>query len=255
MFFVSSNGTNQYKDINLINNFDCGRMLQQSYFGSVDGSVWPFPTGPRSWRWNPVQGGSYLNQPGSVLSWTNATENCFVSYTNPRHWVTGEIMKDVEMKQTACLQDDILHIRFRMKYTGQTTHDLADQEMPAVFLWRGISRLVAYTGADPWSKKELQQIDPIISPTVKTDYINATENWAAYVNKDTGWGFGMYFPHGTKLAYYIVDSPQNGPEECAYFAPIKQMAISPKATIEYDVYITLGTIDVIRNRFYAIRQS
>eukprot|EP00879_Flechtneria_rotunda_P021316 GHRR01022466.1.p1 GENE.GHRR01022466.1~~GHRR01022466.1.p1 ORF type:complete len:260 (-),score=96.39 GHRR01022466.1:673-1452(-) len=45
---------------NLVNIWDQGRLLQQSYYGCVDGSCWA----ERPWLWNPVQGGSWQNQPG-----------------------------------------------------------------------------------------------------------------------------------------------------------------------------------------------
>ena len=34
---------------NLLNHFDNGRLVQQSYYGEVDGSTWS----GRTWRWNP----------------------------------------------------------------------------------------------------------------------------------------------------------------------------------------------------------
>jgi hypothetical protein len=34
---------------NLLNAFDCGRFLQQSYYGIEDGSDW----NGKPWRWNP----------------------------------------------------------------------------------------------------------------------------------------------------------------------------------------------------------
>lgn len=38
---------------NLVNAHDRGRLIQQSYYGKADGSLW----NKQSWRWNPVQGG------------------------------------------------------------------------------------------------------------------------------------------------------------------------------------------------------
>jgi len=39
-----------------------GRLLQQSFYGCVDGSCWA----TRPWLWNPVQGGSWQNAPGQT---------------------------------------------------------------------------------------------------------------------------------------------------------------------------------------------
>ena len=37
---------------NLLNHYDRGRFVQQSYYGDADGSKWV----NKPWRWNPVQG-------------------------------------------------------------------------------------------------------------------------------------------------------------------------------------------------------
>jgi hypothetical protein len=38
-------------ELNLVNDWDNGRLVQQSYYGSVDGSVWVVPDGSKPWRW------------------------------------------------------------------------------------------------------------------------------------------------------------------------------------------------------------
>ncbi len=40
---------------NLLNHYDRGRLVQQSYYGDVDGSRWV----TKEWRYTPVQGGDY----------------------------------------------------------------------------------------------------------------------------------------------------------------------------------------------------
>lgn len=46
----------QFAGRSLINSYDCGRMLQQSYYGCEDGSCWH----KRPWRWNPGEGAALL---------------------------------------------------------------------------------------------------------------------------------------------------------------------------------------------------
>jgi len=43
---------------NLLNAYDVGRYVQQSYYGDEDGSDW----NGKPWRYNPVQGGSWKNR-------------------------------------------------------------------------------------------------------------------------------------------------------------------------------------------------
>ena len=47
---------------NLLNHFDNGRLIQQSYYGEMDGTTWD----GRAWRWNPVQGGGWQG-PGAQV--------------------------------------------------------------------------------------------------------------------------------------------------------------------------------------------
>ena len=48
---------------NLVNHFDRGRLIQQSYYGNADGSLWD----KQPWNWNPVQGGHYKGQGAPVV--------------------------------------------------------------------------------------------------------------------------------------------------------------------------------------------
>lgn len=48
-YFADSTGRN------LLNHYDKGRFIQQSYYGKKDGSVWA----NKQWCWNPIQGGGY----------------------------------------------------------------------------------------------------------------------------------------------------------------------------------------------------
>ena len=48
---------------NVINHWDRGRLVQQSYYGAKDGSMW----NKEPWRWNPVQGGGWRGEPARLL--------------------------------------------------------------------------------------------------------------------------------------------------------------------------------------------
>lgn len=70
--------------INLLNAYDCGRFIQQSYYGREDGSDW----NGQPWKWNPVQGGSWQNQPANVHKCC-AEGGALVTVVNPRNWAGG----------------------------------------------------------------------------------------------------------------------------------------------------------------------
>lgn len=48
------------------------------------------------------------------------------------------------------MADGYIAARFTMKYSGSTTHPYMTQEVPAVFVNRGLSVLAYYAGSRPW---------------------------------------------------------------------------------------------------------
>ncbi len=259
-FLLPSTAGNVHQTANLINDFDCGRLVQQSYYGNKDGSKWPFPNGDKDWRWNAVQAGDYLNQ-GSVVRSYSSMENpkCFTSVTTPRHWITGELLESVTMMQQVCLQGDIVKLTFNMSYSGTASNAPTNQELPAIFLWRGLSRLATYTGEDPWNNRDLLSLVPPVREELQPDHVEASENWAAFVKEDDGWGVGVYAPHATTMAYYVAGDlqklSQGGSAFCSYLSPLKRFAIAPGFSTTYDVYITVGRVQEIRNRFIDLRNQ
>lgn len=122
---------------NLINHFDHGRLLQQSYYGKKDDSNWA----GKPWRWNPVQGGDYLGKPARILEFSKGRNQLYVK-TRPRHWASGEEINEVIFEQWVSLEGAIAKLKFRMTYTGQHVHPKRDQEIPAVFVNRQFDTLV-----------------------------------------------------------------------------------------------------------------
>ena len=139
-----------------------------------------------------------------------------------------------------------------MEYNGDKDYEVTDQEVPALFMWRNLSKFVSYTGSDPWTNKDITTIDPAVVENVQPTAFEATENWAAFADTNN-WGLGAYFPHTTKLGYYVVGSDPSRPENCSYFAPIMRFALKKGMKFEYDVFLTIGSITDIRSRFKEIR--
>jgi hypothetical protein len=107
---------------NVLNSYDHGRFVQQSYYGRPDGSFWD----KQPWRFNPVQGGDYKGHPATVLAF-NAEPTKLYSNTRPKHWATGADIPEMEMEQWIALTDDLLHLRIRMTYSGTEKHPAAHQ--------------------------------------------------------------------------------------------------------------------------------
>eukprot|EP00879_Flechtneria_rotunda_P006842 GHRR01007187.1.p1 GENE.GHRR01007187.1~~GHRR01007187.1.p1 ORF type:complete len:183 (+),score=27.78 GHRR01007187.1:727-1275(+) len=131
---------------NVLNEYDCGRFIQQSYYGKEDDSLW----NGKPWRWNPVQCGSWQNQPACVRCCHIEKPGYIVTKVHPRNWAGQQLLEDVHMRSDISLAEDHVHIKFTMSYNGPDAHPVRIQELPAVFISRRLSQLVFYSGRDPW---------------------------------------------------------------------------------------------------------
>lgn len=228
---------------NLLNHFDHGRLVQQSYYGKKDGSVWD----KQPWRWNPVQGGGYKGVPATVLEIKTARSNLYAK-TRPRHWASEADLPEVIMEEWIMLTGKVAHVRFKMSYTGKEEHPRTAQEIPAFFTEPELSTLVLYDGTKPWSGAEMSRSQP----GWPNEGRKITEHWAAYVDaKD--YGIGMYVPVANEITCYRFAAGRSSKEgACAYFAPITRFAITPGFVFEYDLFITLGKVNEIRETFRQI---
>ena len=112
-------------DQNLVNHFDRGRLIQQSYYGDADGSMWD----KQPWHWNPVQGGHYKGAGAPVLE-LQVTEQRIYAKSTPVHWASGEVLADCTMEQTITLDEDVAHVHYRFTFNGNREHSIRDQKFP-----------------------------------------------------------------------------------------------------------------------------
>ncbi|MES2658791.1 MAG: hypothetical protein V4689_09235 [Verrucomicrobiota bacterium] len=233
-------------DRNLLNHFDRGRFIQQSYYGQADGSNW----GDKPWCWNPVQGGDYKGKPARVVE-SEVTETQLHVKSIPVNWAGGEELDECRMEEWITLRGKIAEIRFRFTYSGKTTHPAKHQELPAVFMDHALSRMVCYTGDKPWTGEPIKND----VPGWPNEYRDISESWAGYIGAD-GRGLGVHFPGTKKVTCYRYEGP-DGPAAsgCSYFAPIQTLAIAPGFTHDYTIHLTIGTPEEMRARFGVIRKD
>jgi len=228
--------------VNYVNYMDAGRMIQQSYYGDQDGSSWA----GNPWHWNPVQGGSYLNDKPALLAFSNSN-NTIYAKSHPRNWAGRQLLTNVVMEEWIDLTGNLARIVFKMTYTGASNYAVKHQEVPAMFLNAAYPRLTYYSGAAPWTGGPLTNFQP----AGVNGYDNSTERWWAYVN-NAGYGMGMLTPQTPFATYYWIAGSGNEDGGCAYVAPLQTFAITPKVTHQYNVYLTIGTTNCIRATFGAI---
>jgi hypothetical protein len=226
---------------NLLNTYDVGRYVQQSYYGDPDGSDW----NGQPWRYNPVQGGGWRGDASEVTHYKLLSETKLESTTTPRHWATGKKLPEVTMQQTISLEGPMVRIAFRMTYQGAVVHKAHHQELPAFFVQPEFDTLIydsETTGKDsPLTEKQLGE---------KNEYIKLREPWLAWVSK-TGQAVGVMSPGCQMATCYRVP----GPAACSYAAPLKTFALIPGLDFTQDVFVSVGKVGEIRQRFAALTTS
>ncbi len=225
---------------NLLNHYDEGRYIQQSYYGDADGSDW----NGKPWRYNPVQGGSWKGQPATVLEQKIDAQSISIK-TRPRHWATGALLDEVTMEQHISIDGGLATLRFTMNYSGTREHKHTHQELPALFVQPRFDTLVFCDAAQPaWKDAPLTRKQP----GFPNEHIKLSEPWCAWIDKDGG-GIGLYFPHTTEATTYRYRDGGEGKSNCSYIAPIQTFALKPGMVFKYQAVLALGTAEQIRAVF------
>ena len=243
------------KKTNLLNHYDTGRFVQQSFYGDADGRDW----NGTSWNYNPVQGGGWKGNAAKIVTQSISDTKIMVQ-TEPVHWASCEPLPECLMTENIVLEDNYAKIEFRFTYSGGKTHKARHQEMPAMFVDWGFNHLVYYAGSSPWTGGALTDlnVEAQSMSSIKNLYLGTSkplsEPWYAWTD-DSGYGIGIYTPGTTMCTYYRVGSGPGGANSasCSYVAPIRTLAL-PSA-ISYTVYLTTGTVDEIRATFDKIRKN
>ena len=233
---------------NLLNHFDEGRFIQQSYYGQTDGSEW----NGKPWVYNPIQGGSWKRVPAKVTGFhinEDATET--TATITPRHWATGELRPEMVMQQTLTLDGDLAILHFKMTYDGPDQGNPRHQEMPAVFIDGALKNFI-YTKDGVLTRAEPRILAENGREGVEgVGYDKSSSEWVAYLN-DEDWGIGIYTP-GTKsfTCYRALGDGTSGPDGsmASYVSPIRTFALKTGLELEYTAYVTIGTLEEIRERF------
>lgn len=226
---------------NLLNTFDHGRYVQQSFYGDADGSDW----NGKPWRYNPVQGGSWKNVPATVLE-SSTKDGVLYVKTRPRQWASGADVTDMIYEQWLRLEGGLARLKFRMTYTGQKVHEARHQEMPAVFVEPRFSTLVfCEKGAPAWQDAPLVRR----TPGFPNEGAHFSERWAAWEAAD-GQALGIWFPHTDTATVYRVR--ETGAGDCSYIAPLQTLALKPGLVVEHETILATGTVEQIRKVFRAL---
>jgi len=234
------------ENVNLINKFDRGRYLQQSYYGT---SQKPYEMGDYNgnpWPYNPVQGGNLVinnadgttkgNEASKVIDYRITDDQIYIK-TRPLDWGKNSVdypdsyVTDSYMEAWYVFEDGMIktYCRF-VDYSGYPAHT-RDQELPAVYIIEPLNHFVYNNVAQgsEWTTTNYKKIEepdfwgvlPEYNALLETPVdptVDCYENWAAFAASDdaNSFGVGVYsagvtdFHYGCFFPTYQEEAAKNG---------------------------------------------
>lgn len=243
---------------NLINSADLGRQIQMSHYSGP----WPFEVGEKKphphWvglGWNPIQTGDCRLNPSRILEHRNDGHELYVKCI-PMQWPLDNVPGDCLFETWTTLDGPMIHMRFRCtnQREDQTSYRPCAQELPAVYTISKLSRLMSYTGDQPFTSAALTHVRNDWRKDWPWTRFTATERWAALVD-DTDWGLGVFKDDGGEFHGGIYGDdrsadPKHG--STAYVAPIHREHFDHNIIYEHRTAFTVGHLEEIRRRFNAM---
>ncbi len=262
--YVDSNASKRYKTVsrdnkvNLINAYDTGRLVQQSYYGTSPNE---FYTGGEFmdtvWPYNPVQGGNKYNDASKIVDLRHTDEYIYIK-CRPLDWAKEkEFMTPSYMEATYRLVDDRLDVKCTFTDFSNYSSTVKEQEMPAFYCIEPLDNFYYCDNGEIKCKDDL-----IFWPDAGHPHFPSSENWVAFTGKfDDSFGIGLYVPDGTSFIAGIYGHGETENVDCSkdaatsYVTLVRNIELKSFTPIEYEYSITTGTVDEIRTKFNALSNS
>ena len=245
---------------NLVNQADTGRLIQQSYYGTIGNDEYTsgfFNNSP--WVFNPVQGGDQYGNHSRIIDVVVTDFSVYIK-SQPQDWSLDGQITPTYMENSYTLYSDYIRTDNRFVDFSGWEHHYTDQELPAFYTVSYLDRFTWYDGFSGWTDDTLSYRDDLQfwgDPAYSSDCIipirkSNTETWCSWTNSNVDYGIGLYVPNvdrwfAGKFSYNASKDPANG--ACNYVAPINVMKMVSYDAIEYSYLITTGSVNEIRNTF------
>jgi autotransporter-associated beta strand protein len=234
---------------NVVNTFDLGREIQQSYYSGPSSFVPAGATQHPSWSpwpWNPVQAGDAYGNKSTLIASSTSSTQLYVK-SRPKQWALQNVDSECTLEEWITLSGSVATVRNRLTNARSDTTQYAarTQELPAVYTWAKLTQLKTYTGTQPFTSGSLSVI-PNTGPPWTT--FRATEGWAAYVDAND-WGLGVFAPNNVKFIGGFAGTPGTGSttsSNTGYIAPIRAEIIDDDIVYEHTYHLILGSLASIR---------
>ena len=264
---VDSNASDRYdtravnKKVNLINRNDTGRLVQQSYYGTVEAPYEPATYMENKWNYNPVQGGNQYNENSKIVD-IKCTDNEIYVKCRPLDWAKAkEDITPSYMEAWYTIENKNVHVKCRFTDFSGYPATPRTQELPAFYCIEPLNTFVYYDGVEPFSKDNKLITNNKLGFWPDEGYPNFTsvEQWSAYRGEfSDSFGIGLYMPtHDTFLTgvFGRGETTEKDPSEAgptSYIAVVKDYVFESFKPKEYDYYISTGTTEEIRSNFKEI---
>ena len=258
--YISESGSER----NLVNIYDEGRYIQQSYYAGKlldrreDGQnpAWS------PWSWNPIQVGDSYNNRAEILDSRQEGNSLYVKCI-PMLWDMNNKPAEAVMEQWVSISNNRIKVHNKLschrsdKIYGKARK--SHQELPAVYPISALSELYAYFGASPFTKDTLSKPEVIHLEDGFWGRYNddmVTEHWMAFVDKKL-WGMAVYSPSCTNFLAGMSQEPgyEANDAPTSYIAPVKYATLERNSIYEYDYYILIGELDQMRSEIYNLKKN
>lgn len=261
---VDSNASERYNaesvnnNVNLINRNDTGRLVQQSYYGTLEYDHGVYME--NDWRYNPVQGGNQYNDASKIVD-LQVTENSIYIKCRPLDWAKEkEYITPSYMEATYSLENGAVHANCRfVDFSGYPEAETT-QEIPAFYCIEPLNNFVYYAGDKPWTNGELtSEPDLIFWPDAGYPNFYSKENWSAFTGEfEDSFGIGVYVDNEEAFLAGVFNRETTTNEDpsrdsaTSYIAIVKNRIFKSFDPYEYEYYLATGNTTEIRNTFQKI---
>ena len=256
-------GVNYFEDFNdnnsaygnLLNHYDVGRLVQQSYYG-IDRAPYQMGWwGGHEWRYNPVQGGDKDNNISRIVDFEFRGSDEFYVKARPMDWGQSNKITPSYMENVYTVTDSYVKIYNRFIDFSGYTHTEVRQELPAFYTISALKDFYFYNGSSPWTGGALTKKSDLpfwgTYPEQTTFTPSNPEYWSAWCDA-SGYGIGLYVPGVARLRagrHQFNGTANPGADPTNYVSPQRDMTLICGKPIVYSYLITAGNINTIRNIF------
>ncbi len=242
---------------NLFNNHDAGRLVQQSYYGTMSEPYNCATYNGTTWSYNPVQGGDQYGNKSKLIDF-EITDTYIYVKSCPKDWAQNNLPTISYMENYYILSENFVRVDNRfLDFSGYDHSPAKHQELPAFYTLSYFDKFTFYDGYSPWTNDTLtEKPDLPFWAGEPSCYFNVkngnTETWSAWTNSETGYGIGLYTP-GTEI-FLAGRHTYNGSKDAGdgatnYTAPLKTIELQSFEALEYSYMMTTGNIEEIRSTF------